>query len=111
MGNVLNKITGEYYKKVHTPKYTWTTDKDGNRVNYTLRADGSKKYILGAVENPDDWIINPTQEEIDQYKKDPQPADPDYAEREQMIEDKKREMAILELQSEGKLNENGDLIK
>lgn len=39
MSNVINKITGQYKKSVHTPDYT------GN----------------------DDYIINPTQAEIDQY--------------------------------------------
>lgn len=47
MANVININTGEYRKSVHTPDY---------------------------IGNPD-WIINPTQEQIDQYTPGPSLAD------------------------------------
>jgi hypothetical protein len=83
MANVINKKTGQYLKSVHTPDYS----KDA------------------------DWIINPSQAEIDQYKAVPAPVDPDVAQKEQLISQKKRELAIEALKAENKLDANGDLVK
>ena len=43
MANVINKVTGQYLRSVHTPDYNSNSD----------------------------WIINPTQSEIDTYTPDP----------------------------------------
>ncbi len=83
MSNVINKTTGIYSKSVHTPDYL-------NNTNY---------------------IINPSQSDIDKYLKVPEVIDPDIAEKENLIEGKKRELAIEALKTENKLDANGDLIK
>jgi hypothetical protein len=83
MADVINKKTGQYLRSVHTPLYV------GNA----------------------DWIVNPSQLEIDQYKYVPPPPDLDAIEKERLIEEKKRELAISALKTENKLDANGDLVK
>ena len=82
MSNVINKKTGEYKISVHTPDYK------GNK----------------------DWIINPTQKEIDQYTPEPEVVDPNIAIKENLIEEKKRELAIEALKTDGVLDYDGNLI-
>jgi len=83
MSNVINKVTGQYLKSVHTPYYSSNSD----------------------------WIINPTQQEIDQYKYVPPAPDLDAIEKERLIEEKKREIAIDALKLDGKLDSKGELVK
>ena len=81
MSNVINKKTGQYLKSVHTPDYAG-----------------------------DDWIINPTQKEIEQYTPEPVEIDPKIAQKEQAIQTKMRELAIEELKIDGVLDSKGELI-
>lgn len=83
MSNVINKKTGQYLTSVHTPDYSKNAD----------------------------WIINPTEQEIDQYKHVPEPVDPAIAQKETLIADKQRELAIEALKAEGKLDEDGNIVK
>jgi hypothetical protein len=80
MADVINKKTGQYLKSVHTPDYK------------------------GA-----DWIINPSQAEIDQYKYVPPAPDPDEIEKERLIAEKTRTIAIEQLKTEGVLDASGNL--
>ena len=81
MSNVINKVTGQYLTSVNTPDYK------------------SK-----------DWIINPSQAEIDQYTKVPEPVDPKIAEKEVIIQAKIRELAIEKAITDGDLDSKGDVI-
>jgi len=83
MSDVINKVTGQFLKSVHTPYYSSNSD----------------------------WIINPTQVQIDTYKSVPPPPDPDAIEKERLIELKKREIAIDALKLDGVLDSKGELIK
>ena len=74
MAVVLNKITGQYKKSAHTPDYTG-----------------------------DDWIINPTEADIERYKFVTPPIDMEAVEREQKIQERIRDNAIAELEAEGKI--------
>jgi len=80
MSNVINKITGQYLSSVHTPNYTNV-----------------------------DWIINPSQSDIDKYTIVPEPIDSKVAEKEVLIEEKKRFIAIEALKTDGILDSNGDI--
>lgn len=83
MSDVINKITGQHLISVHTPNYT----------------------------DNKDWIINPTQKDIDKYTPTPTTIEDSVYEKEQLIDEKKREIAIEALISEGKLDSDGNIIK
>ena len=81
MSNVINRLTGQYLKSVHTPDYNKNVD----------------------------WIINPSQADIDKYTPEPVVVDLKIIQREQLIEDKKTELAVNALKEDGILDTNGDL--
>ena len=80
MSNVINKKTGQYLKSVHTPDYIH-----------------------------DDWIINPTEQEIEEYTIVVD--NTEMINKEILIEDKKRELAINALKSDGILDNDGNIVK
>ena len=81
MANVINKITGQYLTSVHTPIYV----------------------------DDSDWIINPSQSDITKYKFVPDPIDPKVAQKEALIQQKIRTIAIDKLILDGELNSSGDI--
>ena len=81
MSNVINKITGQYITSVNTPDY-----------------------------KTKEWIINPSQADIDKYKKVPEPVDPKIAEKEQIIQAKIRELAIEKAIIDGILDSKGEIV-
>jgi hypothetical protein len=84
MASAVNKVTGQYIS----------------------RGIG---YLDPVYVNNNDWIVNPTQAEIDQYKYVPPPPDPDVIEKARLIEEKKTELAIEALKADGVLDANGNL--
>jgi len=80
MSNVINKTTGQYLQSVNTPDY-----------------------------KTDEWIINPSKADITKYTPEPIVVDPKIMQREQLIEEKKRFIAIEALKVDGLLDIKGEL--
>ncbi|MCK5606777.1 hypothetical protein KAR91_33050 [Candidatus Pacearchaeota archaeon] len=98
MARVKNKNTGEVRQCVHTPLYN----------GIIPEANGGFKK--------EDWLINGTTEQekaIDDSLPNPEPVNPKIALRQQMIENKKNQLAtaaaIDALIAEGKFNLDGSL--
>lgn len=56
-----------------------------------------------------DWIVNPTMEQVEQYKIKPVTPSADVVEKERLIAEKQREMAIEQLKIDGVLDADGNL--